>query len=235
MAEPARVTAAMPFQLACARPWLVASFAAPHRMASWSVNRPGIVTATRVAWREVANEELVPVRDAVAWFRRQTEDADLADAVGLITARNVACHEHVHSAIDGVRADCVITLGLNNGETVGRRRRPTGAPGAGTINILASVSVPLTDGALLEMSSIVTQARTAALLRFGFALPDMEEPATGTGTDCIVAACPLAPDASPHAGMHTAIGEAVGASVLRATARAARNWLDNWSGRYFRD
>lgn len=234
MAEAAPATdgaASAPFSLCCDRPWLVTSFARPQRMVSWSLNRPGAVDATRVAWREVADRELVAVPDVSAWFAAELSSAGLGDAVGLVTARNVACHQHCFAEIDGVRADCVITLGLNNGETIGRRRHHgTDHPRAGTINILASVSVPLADAALIEMSSIVTQARTAALMRFGFRLPGMDDAVTGTGTDCIVTAVPRAPDAGHYAGMHTAIGEAVGDCVLRATAAAAREWLAGWRG-----
>ena len=215
------------FHFSCRRPWLVATFPRPRRVVSWSLNRPGIVVAERVAWLEVRNEELVDVDEPAAWLRARLAGNGLGDAIGLITARNVACHEHAFAIVGSVRADCLITLGLNNGEAVGRRMDAALHPlNAGTINILASVSVPLTDAALLEMSSIATQARTAALLRFGYRRPDMEDVVTGTGTDCIVAAAPVADDPVPFAGMHTAIGEAVGSAVLRATSAAADAWLD---------
>lgn len=216
----------MGFHLACRRPWLVATFPQPHLVASWSLNRPGIVTADRVAWLEVENEELVHISDPVAWFGKRLDETGLADAVGVITARNVACHERASVAVEDVRADCLITLGLNNGETIGQRLDAARHPlNAGTINILAAISVPLSGAALLEMSSIVTQARTVALLRFGYRRPEMEDVVTGTGTDCVVVAAPVAGDPLPFAGMHTAIGEAVGRSVLQATEAAARAWL----------
>lgn len=225
-----------PFGIACARPFLVASFARPHRMAGWSVNRPGLVTADRVAWLEVANEELVGIADPSAWFGRRLEENGLADAVGLMTARNVARHEHAQATVEGIRADCLITLGLNNGEAVGSR---AGAHrhhlDAGTINILCAVSAPLSDAALLEMASLVTQARTVALLDLGYRRPGIDHIVTGTGTDCIVTAAPVAEEkenfagqsfaGQSFAGMHTAVGEAVGRCVLEATAAAAAAWL----------
>lgn len=219
----------MSFAVACRRPWLVASFPGETRMVSWSLNRPGFATADRVAWLEVGNEELVGVTEPVSWFRQRLDDEGLRDAVGLITARNVTRYEIASAVVDGVRADCLITLGLNNGETVGQRHDPALHPlRAGTINILSAVSVPLTDGALLEMSSIATQARTAALMRFGYRRPHTDSVVTGTGTDCIVVAAPVSAEPQAFAGMHTAIGEAVGRSVLEATEAAARQWFQDW-------
>lgn len=217
------------FSVSCGRPWLVAEFGSSTRMVSWSLNRPGFATATKIAWLEVGNEELIHVDEPLSWFQRRLEAEGLGDAVGLITARNVSRFEIATAVVEGVRADCLITLGLNNGETVGQRQDPTHHPlNAGTINILSSVSVPLTDGALLEMSSIATQARTTALVRFGYRRPFMNDIVTGTGTDCIVAAAPLSEEPTGYAGMHTAVGEAVGRSVLEATTTAATTWFEDW-------
>ncbi|MFC4625443.1 adenosylcobinamide amidohydrolase [Daeguia caeni] len=217
------------FKICCNRPWLVAEFASPHQMVSWSLNRPGFTTAERVAWLEVGNDELITVTDPKTWFQHRLLAVDLGDAVGLITARNVACYEIASATVDDVQADCLITLGLNNGETVGKRQDPMlHVLHAGTINILAAVSVPLTDAALLEMSSIVAQARTTALLRFGYRRPCMDDIVTGTGTDCIVTAAPCSSRPQAYAGMHTAIGEAVGRSVLEATTAAAIAWFNDW-------
>src|SRR5690606_16696081 len=111
----------MSFHVACYRPWLVAVFGEPQRMVSWSLNRPGFVIADRVAWLEVQNEELIGVVNAEEWFNERLESEGLDDAVGLITARNVARHERATVTTEGIRADCLVTLGLNNGEAVGQR------------------------------------------------------------------------------------------------------------------
>lgn len=222
-------TADMPstsFGIACTRPWLVATFRNPQRFASWSLNRPGLVTGDQVAWLEVTNQELAGVEDHLGWFRRRLADAALDKAVGLVTARDVSCYELAVAEVDGVRSECLITLGLNNGESVGSRMDASAHPlNAGTINILAAVSTPLTDAALLELSSIATQARTAALIDFGYRRPGMADAVTGTGTDCIVVAAPAAGVPQPYAGMHTAVGEAVGRAVREATLAASQAWL----------
>ena len=208
--------------IACDRPWLVLRLPGPHRLVSWSLNRPGFVDADTVAWREVGARELTPELDPAAWFAREMAGAGLAEAVGMLTARNIASHVHRMAVVEGALAECVVTAGLNNGERVGTRHA-AGLALAGTVNIVCRSSRPLTDAALLEAASLVAQARTVAILEAGYRRAGGPM-VTGTGTDCIVMAAPLgeAPDA--YAGMHTAIGEAIGACVLEATRIAVAEW-----------
>jgi adenosylcobinamide amidohydrolase len=208
----------------CDRPWLVARFAAPQRMVSWSLNRPGFVEAESVAWLEVHGSDFVADVDPAVWFAARLAAQGLGDAVGMMTARNVASFVQHTAVVGAVKAGCVVTLGLNNGERVGARMAQS-APGAGTINILCHVSHPLTDAALLEAASIVAQARTVVLTEAGYRRPGQADIVTGTGTDCIVMASPIGGAQTAYAGMHTEIGEAVGACVANATAEALRAWL----------
>lgn len=212
-------------EIDCRRPWLTVRFAAPHRMVSWAPHRPGFVTARDVAWREVGAGELGPEVDAGHWFAEKLAQAGLTEAVGMLTARNVASYVCGTAKVAGVRAGAIVTLGLRNGERIGARRG-IAPEGAGTINILAYVDRPLTDAALLEASALVVQARTVALTEAGYRAAGMSESVTGTGTDCVVMAAPDAPSSEPYAGMHTAIGEAVGACVLNAVRQAAAEWID---------
>lgn len=212
------------FTIACARPWLVAQFGGPRRMVSWSLNRPGIVDARKVVWLEVRNADLTPGLDPARWFADRLVEAGHEDAVGMMTARNVAFHHHASASVEGVRAECLVTLGLNNGERIGQRVT-TPWVGPGTINILCDVSVPLHDAALLEAASLVTQARTVAIIGAGYRRAGMREAVTGTGTDCVVLSSPPGRSSERFAGMHTAVGEAVGAAILRATDDALNQWL----------
>ena len=121
---------------------------------------------------------------------------------------------------DAVEATCLTTVGLSNGERVGSRRMH--AAHAGTINTLVHVSVPLTDGAMVEAISIVAEARTAAIVDARRGVPGMG--ITGTGTDCIVVASPCGGAPLDGAGLHTAVGEAIGGAVYDATRTGAEHW-----------
>ena len=193
-------------------------------MVSWSLNRPGFVTSSTVVWREVAARELTPDLDPASWFARELELFGLRDAVGLLTARDITSYVHRSAEIDGARAECVVTTGLNNGERIGTRHAAPPVT-AGTVNIFCRSSVALTDAALLEAASLVAQARTVAIVEAGYIRPGGATPVTGTGTDCIVMAAPAVGEAQTFAGMHTAIGEAIGACVLEATRLAVANWI----------
>jgi adenosylcobinamide amidohydrolase len=214
-----------PFALQCAPPWLTVRFRAPQRAVSWSLNWPGLVDAMSVAWLQVSDADLPADREPAEWFAERLASVGLCDAVGMMTARNIASFVHRAVTIEAVEAHCVVTLGLNNGERIGSRIGQPRRYQPGTVNILCHVSRPLTDAALLEAASLVAQARTVAIVEADYRRAGQALAVTGTGTDCIVMAAPHGPEPAAFAGMHTAIGEAVGACVLEATTAALTAWI----------
>ena len=202
-------------------PFLLATFAVPHRVLSWSMLRPGFQTAHRVAWLEIHNRDLPPEVDAEQVIRERVGRAGLDDSVVFVTSRNIRRHHLERVAVETERATCLTTVGLSNGERVGvRLHQPP--PLAGTINTLVQVSRPLSEAALIEALSIATEARTTAVLDSGERRKGVA--VTGTGTDCIAIAAPLGDDGAAFAGKHTAIGESIGAAVYKATAEGIRTW-----------
>jgi len=194
-------------------------------MLSWSLTKPGFQVAQRVAWREVRNADLPPTEDPRTSLARLMGDADLGDAVLLVTSRDITRYHLAQATVEGDAATCLATVGLSNGERVGQRSRdPVWLPG--TVNILLHVGRPLSDGAFVETVSIVAEARTAAIVdarvEIGGAL------VTGSGTDCIVVAAPLGEEPERFAGMHTAIGEAVGAAVTQAIREGVAVWRQDF-------
>lgn len=209
--------------LHCARPWLCADLGAPHRVISWALHRGGIVTAERIVWREVRGAELPEGFEVAPWFAAEMAGRGAAEAVGLLTSRDVRAHHHAKASAEGITAEALVTAGLSNAESVGRRRDWSRvARDWGTINIAVQVDCGLSETALIEALSIVAEARTAAVMATGLRIDGA--PATGTGTDCIALAAPLAAPALPHAGLHTAVGEAVGAACLAAISE----WVAGW-------
>ncbi|WP_439541667.1 adenosylcobinamide amidohydrolase [Hyphomicrobium sp.] len=217
----------LPFALSCRAPFLVASFGAPQAMLSWSLTKPGFQTARQVAWLEVRNADLPPGADPLVWIGRQFSDANLSDAVTLVTSRSIAQHHLAQATVDGCTATCLATVGLSNGERVGQRStEPVRVPG--TINILLHVSQALSQAAMIETVSIVTQARTLAVIE-AF-VPRAGVQVTGTGTDCIVVAAPSDGEAANFAGLHTGIGEAVGRAVYHVMREGIAVWREHFFG-----
>lgn len=191
--------------------------------AELGLNAPGFVTARRVVWREVRNADLPPDLDVRSWLAHELEAAGFSDAVALITSRDIARHHCGEARVGIDTTQCLVTLGLSNGERVGQRQHLN--PRFGTINMLVRSEQPLSDAAMIETLSIAVEARTVAVLEAGIpTIPD-SLPATGTGTDCVVVASPLGYPEVDHAGLHTPLGEAIGKAVLGTLRPAVAEWL----------
>lgn len=199
------------------RPWLIARLAQPMRVLSWAPVGAGFTRTDTVVWREVRNADLSLDFDAECWFADQMARAP--GAVGMMTSRDIGTWREGRAEVEGVAAHAVATVGLTNGEAVGRRR-DWGPRDFGTINILVATTAPLTQAAQLEALSIAVQARTAAVIAAGVDGPTGR--VTGTGTDCLALACPMGD--IPYAGLHTAAGEAIGAATRAAVAEGAEDW-----------
>ncbi|MFD0858144.1 adenosylcobinamide amidohydrolase [Roseovarius aquimarinus] len=209
-------------------PWLEFDLGTEMRVLSWAINRPGLVTARRILWREVRNADLPADLDVHRWLKDALESRGARDAVAFLTSRDIACHHVARAEVEGMRATAVATVGLSNAERIGTRMDRSGQDW-GTINIAlrlepgqgAMAGAGLSDAALIEALALAASARTAAVMEAGFDLPTGR--ATGTGTDCIAVAAPAG--TIGYAGMHTALGEAAGRAVHEATARGAEEWM----------
>ncbi|MEI9812700.1 MAG: adenosylcobinamide amidohydrolase [Acidobacteriota bacterium] len=107
-------------------------------------------------------------------------------------------------------------------------------PYAGTINTIAIVNVPLTEGALARAAMTITEAKSAALAQLGVRSLYSYDLATGTGTDQYCLAAPLT-DAKPRTdtGPHSKLGEVLGSAVRAATVEALR-WQNGMEPSYTR-
>ncbi|ATF18227.1 adenosylcobinamide amidohydrolase [Phaeobacter gallaeciensis] len=201
------------------RPWIEFDLGAEVQVLSWAVNRPGLVTARRILWREVRNSDLPCDLDVAEWFAGELVQRGCEDAVAFLTSRDVRRYCEASATVEGISAQAVATVGLSNAERAGSRM-DYASRNWGTINVALRLSEGLTHAALIEAMSIAVQARTAAVMEVGIALPSGT--ATGTGTDCVAVAAPAG--ATPYAGLHTATGEAIGRAVYQAVHLGALEW-----------
>ncbi len=165
------------------------------------------------------------------------------------TAANMQCATLGRAAFDDLEVVVAATAGvLGNAtraadpacwheEPGGCRRLPPGArdaqakPGAapsapeagqGTIVTLVFINRPCTPAALIQAAVMVTEAKSTAVL--DLRMPSLQSPrlATGTGTDQLAIAAPLAgpADWERHwAGSHTTLGELVARATQEAVSR----------------
>lgn len=203
------------------RPWMQFDLGSEMQVLSWAINRPGFVRARRILWREVRNADLTPDLDVGTWLEAELRDRGARDAVTFLTSRDIGYFTQRIVHVADVAAHAVTTVGFSNAERVGHRVNRSGKDW-GTINVALRLNAPLTQAALLEVMSIVVQARTAAVMDAGLSLPTGI--ATGTGTDCVAVASPEG--TTPYAGLHTEIGEAAGRAVYDAVSCGAQTWMD---------
>lgn len=135
--------------------------------------------------------------------------------VGLLTAASVT--DVVEREDEGVRAAATVGLrvptwaaapaGVADRE-FGPIRRP------GTINIIVSVPVPLSDAAYVNAVITATEAKSQALLEAGVR-------ATGTASDAVCVAAPVAGEPEDFAGPRSVWGARIARSVHAAVLAGA--------------
>lgn len=202
--------------------WLVVRFAKDHALASWAIVGGGLRRTLTVAWHQVSEDELRPPVDARELLCVRLRDAGMADAVGLLTSRNLESYVDVTRRYGDVEAHCIATVGLGNALRAGDPPGPAGR--IGTINVLCRLSVPLSTEALLEALALATEARALAVREASIPSTVSGEPASGTGTDCMVMAAPEHGVPARYAGKHTVLGHLIGTVVREATAQGVEDW-----------
>ncbi|WP_435971236.1 adenosylcobinamide amidohydrolase [Streptomyces sp. Qhu_M48] len=156
--------------------------------------------------------------DPVAHLRDLATGAGLAGpGVGLMTAASVADRRQ---AVDG-GARAVVTAGIGvRGWAAAPGTGGVPAPRPGTINIIVSLPVPLTDAALVNAVATATEAKVQALVELG-------ADASGTPTDavCVAAPTPIGGEAELFAGPRSLWGARLARAVHRATRDACAGLL----------
>jgi adenosylcobinamide amidohydrolase len=224
--------------------WVVAR--APCRVLSWAPLGGGLRVASLLANHQVRLDDPRAARTPRAYLARVIRGAgyDLRRTVAMMTGAEVARAGHAVAARDGSAVGAWCTAGFSNALRVGDRG--TVGPGRpGTINLIVMANRPMTRDALVEAIQIAAKARTLAILEAGVKSVRSGAPATGTGTDCIAIAAPIAgetasargagagcaarstaaarsADEERYCGKHTLLGELIGRAVLQSCARAIR-------------
>ena len=211
-------------------PWLTLDLGNRFQILGWPVVGPSLGAARHIAWLQVCDADLPQGEDPADLFRRRAQADGVEAEVGLMTAAEVRRFAHLQRRSPAGAVGVTATSGLGNGESVlpgpAVSDRMHGAmKHIGTINVVAVLSAPLSFAAALEALSIVAQARTAAVMQLGLILPQDGRPVTGTGTDCILIASPLANHCADHCGLHTGIGRLLGETAYAAVLETSTAWL----------
>ncbi|EGV16764.1 adenosylcobinamide amidohydrolase [Thiocapsa marina] len=133
-----------------------------------------------------------------------------------------AWHEEAEGSRPARRGSCGETAGQTRSEGPGVVDPPPDDAGSGTIVTLVLINRPCMPACLVRAATMVTEAKSTALL--DLRMPSLQSPglATGTGTDQIAIAAPLARKAEWErhwAGGHNTLGELLGRATHDAVTR----------------
>ncbi len=212
-----------PYAVVSRERWLIAEFAEPWAVVSWALGNGGWQHVQRVAWLYLRQNEIAGVDDIASWMRAQMHQAELGGAVGFMTSRRALAWMESEATEGDCNAWAIGTVGLSNRLRAGDS---CSVHQPGTINLLVCCSQPLTVEASLEALCLASEAKTLAMMETGERSVQSGLPATGTGTDCLAIAWPLAGERSCYAGKHTPAGSAIGRAAYLAVAKGIREWKE---------
>lgn len=202
--------------------WLVVRFPVPHQLVSWAIVNGGQTQTDTVAWHRVTKDDLKPSVDPREFLKKRLAEALIPHAVGLLTSADLEGYTDVEKIGGDTSVRSIATVGLTNAQRIGELSRLPEP--VGTLNLLCQISQPLSKEAFLESLSLVSEARTTAVLESGIPSAESGLPVTGTGTDCIVIAAPMGEEPLHYAGKHTLLGRLIGATVLEAVRSGIKRY-----------
>jgi len=145
---------------------------------------------------------------------------------GMMTAASMDSYRIVRAAQQGVDVIVLVTAGLSNVRRAGdyaeyRTIRPA-VSNVGTINIICLTSIGMVPAAMIEAVMTVTEAKAAALQNLDIKSPVSNEPATGTGTDCIAIVADPKAEKMQYCGKHVLFGETLARLVIEAVTSSIK-------------
>ncbi len=193
---------------------LVVTLPTLYRVLGWAPLNGGLCQARSMLNHQVRTDD-DPVEEPAAFLSGLAQRLAVVEpVVGLMTGvrmERLVRHTVQHQDFF---VECFATVGLSNALAVSDPATYDEKPG--TINVIVVVNQPLTDAALVEAVSIVTEAKTRVLHEAQVKSTVSGALATGTGTDCVAVACPTGFPAFRYCGKHTALGELVGRGAYEA-------------------
>jgi len=139
---------------------------------------------------------------------------------GMMTAASMDSYRIVRAVKQGVDVIVLVTAGLSNARRAGDyaeyRKIMPAVSNVGTINIVCLTSIGMVPAAMIEAVMTVTEAKAAALQSLDIRSPVSNEPATGTGTDCIAIAADPKAEKMQYCGKHVLFGETLARLVIEA-------------------
>ena len=183
----------------------------------------GLPPETTALMGTAANMQCAVVARADAEDLRVTVVATAGVTGNAVRAGDPAAwHEEADGSRPARRGRSAESSGQTGSEAPTVGDLPSDDSGSGTIVTLVLINRPCTPACLVRAATMVTEAKSTALL--DLRMPSLQSPclATGTGTDQLAVAAPLAREAEWErhwAGGHNTLGELLGRATHDAVTR----------------
>lgn len=132
----------------------------------------------------------------------------------MMTAASMKSLGYYIESSQELTVECWVTSGLSNARRVGDTADEKSSPG--TINIWMYINQPLSDTAMVEAITMLTESKVTAVHDAGIISPISKLLASGTGTDSHAVFCPYGNQVFDYCGKHTLLGELIGRVVIKA-------------------
>ena len=190
----------------------------------WRAVSTGIVgggLGHRAWWLDAQVDKEYFHPDPVAHARSIAVGLGLAPDAGVAMLTAADVRRWTGAEDEGVEVAATVGLGLPVLAAVPAEvAAHEGAEPVGTINVLAVVPAPLSDAALVNAVVTATEAKAQALAEAGLR-------ATGTSSDAVCVACPVAgtQEPEPYGGPRSMWGARLARAVHAAVAEGTADWL----------
>lgn len=201
-----------------------------YRTLSWAIHGGGLQTTRELLWMQVSNSDLsegVCPKDYIV--ERLANKRDQTERLVFLTSAHLEFYQEIRISRGGMEAVAVATVGLGNSLRAGDPNSWQGE--SRTIILACAVNAHLTEGAMLEALSIMSEAKTAAIMEAGILSKQSGRLATGTGTDCQAIASTTQGPALAYSGKHTLIGSLIGEASMEVMALGVKAWQERNSNR----
>lgn len=193
---------------------LCVCFEQPMLGSSWAILGGGQGLCLRVVNKRVSDNYLKPPVTPETILRNYCDKMGWSDPiVGMLTSADIARYTMGQGQFDQLEIQCVVTVGLGNALRIGDPVNPSLQNKPGTINTIVWSNQPVHRTAHWEAMSMISEARTAAVLDAGIMSKISGKSATGTGTDCQVFLSPISRGGLVYSGKHTRLGAVLGETV----------------------
>jgi adenosylcobinamide amidohydrolase len=201
---------------------LTIRLAEPHRVLSWAVLGGGQRRADTLINHQVMLDDKAATEHPRQYLARLAKllRLDPKTVVAMMTGADVRKTGYAIARRGDWAVGAWCTAGCSNALRIGDPATAGMAPG--TINLAVVINQRLSWAAMAEALAMATEARVAAVQAAGISSTRTKQPATGTGTDCIVVASSSRGRAQQYCGKHTLLGELIGKAALRSCSRALR-------------